>query len=187
VTVHYTTSAGTATDGADYTAVNDTFSFAPGQVAKTVAVPILDDGLPEPAEDFALSLSGATGGATIGDGTARIVIGPSDAAATAQPFVLAQPDVVVGESDGLVNLAVSLSAPGLDPVSLDWILDDGTATGGTACDKDYASDRDHITFLPGETPRSCTCRSSTVRSLRASRRSLSISSTTASSAKAARW
>ncbi|HEX7310867.1 MAG TPA: Calx-beta domain-containing protein [Gaiellaceae bacterium] len=151
VTVHYATSDGTATAGADYTAVNDTLSFAPGQVAKTFEVPILDDGLPEPAEDFSLTLNGATGGATIGKGAARIVIGPSDAPATAEPFVSAQPDVVVGESDGLVNLTVSLSAPGLNPVSVSWILDDGTATGGAACDKDYVSDRDNITFLPGET------------------------------------
>jgi Calx-beta domain/PASTA domain len=151
VTVHYATSDGAATGGADYTAANDTLSFAPGQVAKTVAVPILDDGLPEAAEDFALSLSGATGGATIGDGTARTVIGPSDAPATAQPFVSAQPDVVIGESEGLMKVVVSLSAPGLNPVSVDWILDDGTAAGGTACDKDYVSDRDNIKFLPGET------------------------------------
>jgi hypothetical protein len=150
VTVDYVSSNGTATAGADYTAVGDTLNFAPGQVVKTVEVPILDDGLPEPAEDFSLKLSNANG-ATIADGTARVVIGPSDAPATAQPFVSAQPDVVVGERDGLVELTLSLSAPGLSPVKVAYITNNATATGGSACDKDFVPDSNTVTFLPGET------------------------------------
>ena len=48
VTVHYATANGTAT-GSDYTAAGDTLlSFAPGETAKTVVVPIADDGADEP-------------------------------------------------------------------------------------------------------------------------------------------
>ncbi len=44
VTVHYATANGTA-NGSDYTAAGDTLlSFAPGETAKTVVVPIADDG-----------------------------------------------------------------------------------------------------------------------------------------------
>ena len=59
VTVDYAVAAGTATAGADYTAVADgTLTFAPGTTAQTVSVPVLDDELHEPDETLTLTLSG---------------------------------------------------------------------------------------------------------------------------------
>ena len=52
VTVHYATANGTATAGADYSAASGTLSFAPGETAKTVVVPIMDDGDAEGPEGF---------------------------------------------------------------------------------------------------------------------------------------
>ena len=42
VTVHYATADRTATAGVDYGSVSGTLSFAPGQTAKTVVIPIID-------------------------------------------------------------------------------------------------------------------------------------------------
>jgi chitinase len=44
VTVDYATGDGTATAGADFTGVGGTLSFSTGQTAKTVAIPISNDG-----------------------------------------------------------------------------------------------------------------------------------------------
>ena len=49
--VHYATSAGTATAGADYTDVSGTATFAPNEVSKTFDVPILDDTVADEAQE----------------------------------------------------------------------------------------------------------------------------------------
>src|SRR5262249_42543268 len=56
VTVHYETVDGTAAANIDYGPVSGTVSFAPGQTAKTIAVPIFDTG-PKPTKRFTLKLS----------------------------------------------------------------------------------------------------------------------------------
>ena len=61
VTVDYATADGTATAGADYTATSGTLTFAAGETAKTVSVPILDDGHDEGHETFLLRLSNVVG------------------------------------------------------------------------------------------------------------------------------
>ena len=60
VTVQYATTNGTATAGEDFTATSGTLNFAPGDVAKTVFVPILDDAKDEGEETMTLVLSNAT-------------------------------------------------------------------------------------------------------------------------------
>ena len=77
VTVHYATADGTAAAGADYTATSGTLSFAPGDLAKTVSVPILDDAHDEGSETLTLTLSNATG-ARIRDAWATGTIENSD-------------------------------------------------------------------------------------------------------------
>ena len=65
-TIDYTTADGTATAGADYTAVSGTFTFAPGDKSwKLVNVPILDDNIDDSGEHFFLVLSNPTGGALL--------------------------------------------------------------------------------------------------------------------------
>ena len=61
VSVDYATVDGTATAGADYTAVSGTLSFAPGETEKTVSVAILDDAVDEGKEKFKLTLSNPQG------------------------------------------------------------------------------------------------------------------------------
>ena len=61
VSVDYATADGTATAGADYTATSGTLTFAPGETAKTVSVPLLDDSIDEGRETFKLKLSNPRG------------------------------------------------------------------------------------------------------------------------------
>ena len=71
VTVDYATSDGTAQAGSDYTDTSGTLTFAAGETAKTVAVPVLDDSHDEGSETFTLTLSNASGGnAYLSDATA---------------------------------------------------------------------------------------------------------------------
>ena len=80
VRVDYATSDGTATAGADYTSTSGTLAFTPGETAKTVSVPVLDDAHDEGAETFTLTLSNPSGGnAWIGDGAATGKIENTDA------------------------------------------------------------------------------------------------------------
>ena len=65
-TVDFATADLSATNGVDYTATNGTLAFAQGELAKTVAVPILDDEQLEPDRQFTLTLSNPTGGVVLG-------------------------------------------------------------------------------------------------------------------------
>ncbi|NDC63862.1 MAG: hypothetical protein EBZ59_07765, partial [Planctomycetia bacterium] len=65
VTLRYATQDGTATAGTDYTATSGTLTFAPGEYAKTVSVPILGDRIAETDETFKLLLSNPSRGTTI--------------------------------------------------------------------------------------------------------------------------
>ena len=77
VTVAYATADGTATAGADYTATSGTLTFAPGETAQTVPVPVLDDAHDDTGETLTLTLSNATG-ARIRDGAATGTIVNAD-------------------------------------------------------------------------------------------------------------
>ncbi|WP_156471481.1 Calx-beta domain-containing protein, partial [Psychrobacter phenylpyruvicus] len=66
VEVSFNTDAGTAVDGADYTGVSGTVTFAPGETTQTIEVPILDDVYDEADETFNVVLS-APVNATLGN------------------------------------------------------------------------------------------------------------------------
>ena len=61
VSVDYATADETATAGADYTATSGTLTFAAGETAKTVKVPVLDDAVDEGKEVMRLLLSNPQG------------------------------------------------------------------------------------------------------------------------------
>jgi hypothetical protein len=67
VSVTLASSDGSASAGQDYTTRHTTVSFEAGDVAaKTVAIEIMDDAQSEADESFSVTLSAATGGATLG-------------------------------------------------------------------------------------------------------------------------
>ena len=77
VTVGFATSNGTAVAGSDYTSTSGTLTFNPGEVAKTISVPIKGDTVFEPTETFSVNLSNPVG-ATIADGSATGTILDND-------------------------------------------------------------------------------------------------------------
>ena len=77
VSVDYATSNGTATAGQDYTATSGTLTFNPGETAKTVSVPVLNDAIDDGIETMTLTLSNASN-ARIADATATGTIENSD-------------------------------------------------------------------------------------------------------------
>ena len=61
VSVDYATKDETAAAGADYTATSGTLTFAAGETAKTISVPVLDDAIDEGKETMRLLLSNPQG------------------------------------------------------------------------------------------------------------------------------
>jgi Ca2+-binding RTX toxin-like protein len=145
VTVDYSTANGSATAGQDYAAVSGTLTFAAGETVKNVVVDIADDTAPERFERFFLDLEDATG-ATLLDARGVAIIGASDATAVSQPRISVS-DMIVGEGDGYVDIVVSLSAPGQNPVSVNFATGNSTAAYGS----DYHYTNGTLNFAVGET------------------------------------
>ncbi|WP_037499905.1 Calx-beta domain-containing protein [Solirubrobacter soli] len=70
--------------------------------------------------------------------------------ALAAPSISAPPDVVVGESDGFVDLPVRLSAASADTVTVNFATAQSTAGPGTFCNFDYVHTTGTLTFVPGD-------------------------------------
>ena len=136
VTVDYATADGTATAGADYTATSGTLTFDPGETAKTVDVPVLDDAHDDTEETLTLTLSNASG-ARIRDGEATGTIENSDAipkawlarfGRTVADHVV---DAVAARLDGSSGGGSQVTLGG-QPIPLDGVLN-GTSPGAAAC------------------------------------------------------
>ncbi|WP_025344249.1 Calx-beta domain-containing protein [Sulfurospirillum multivorans] len=74
VTVNYATSNGTATTGSDYNATSGTLTFSGSTTIQNIPVKINGDTTNENDEYFYITLSNATGGATIKDNRATITL-----------------------------------------------------------------------------------------------------------------
>jgi uncharacterized repeat protein (TIGR01451 family) len=149
--VHYSTSDGSATQPADYTAVPDTtVTFTSGQTTKTVDVAVKGDTLDEDNETYTLGLSNATG-ATISDATGTGTITDDD-----DPPSLSIDDVTVTEGNaGTVNatFTVSLSQASGKTVGVTAASANGSATQPA----DYtASGNVPLSFSPGQTTKTVT-------------------------------
>ena len=77
VSVEYATTDGTAVAGQDYTAVDGTLVFFPGEVRKLVPVAVIDDDVEDAGETFTLVLSNSAQ-ASIVNGRAQGTINNSD-------------------------------------------------------------------------------------------------------------
>jgi uncharacterized delta-60 repeat protein len=76
--VLYTTFNESAFADADYTVTSGTLTFAPGENAATIAVPLLDDHLEETNESFRVVLSDPSPGTTLGLAETRVWIRDND-------------------------------------------------------------------------------------------------------------
>ena len=128
VSVDYATSDGSATGGVDYDQTSGTLTFAAGQTALNVDVPVLGDPTYEGDESFSVTIS-APVNANLLMTTATGTITDQDP----KPSVSIN-DVSVDEGDtGTVTATFDLTLNGASayPASVGWSIVDGTATGGT--------------------------------------------------------
>ncbi|MEA2329448.1 MAG: large repetitive protein [Thermoanaerobaculia bacterium] len=146
VALRYATFDGTATAPLDYAATSGTLTFAPGEISKTVTVPVVRDKIADPDETFTLRLSDAPG-ATILKSTGTATILESDR--LPQPVVIID-DIAVAEgnsgtTDAIFNVRLSFASA--LPVVVAWKTENGSARD----DSDYSAGIGTLTFAPGET------------------------------------
>ncbi len=108
VTARYQTAGQTAVMGADFQGTSGTLSFAPGEIVKTIAVPLLDDSLNEFTETFLLNLHQPTNAAIKkGHGTGRITDSDPVPSLTLSNVSVKEGDTGTTQA----NFAVTLSSP----------------------------------------------------------------------------
>jgi uncharacterized repeat protein (TIGR01451 family) len=77
---------GNAASRCDYTRTIGTLSFAAGETAKTITIPLTDDGYAEGNENFTISLTGATGAFVGSPNVATITITDNESSTGANPI-----------------------------------------------------------------------------------------------------
>ncbi|MCA9901412.1 MAG: CSLREA domain-containing protein [Ardenticatenaceae bacterium] len=149
VTVAYASSNQTAVAGLDYTAVAGTLTFSPGDLTKTIAVPIVGDLLDEEDETFLITLDSPTN-AYLADGQALGTIVDNDAAPS-----LSINDITVVEGDSgskNANFTVTASAPSGKTMQVNYATANGSAVAGG----DYTAVSGTLIFTPGQTSKTIT-------------------------------
>jgi hypothetical protein len=144
VKVHYATANGTAVQPADYTATSGDLTFAPGQVALSVSVPVTGDSAYESDESFFVNLSSASN-ATIADKRGVGTIVNDDPLPS---VVIADVSRIEGNA-GAANLTftVTLSTVSSSKVTVAYATSDGTG----AAPLDYTARSGTVTFSAGQT------------------------------------
>ena len=144
VTVAYSTVAGTATAGTDFTPKTGTLTFLAGESTKTISIPILQDTVNEADENYTVQLASPTG-ATIATATGTGTITDDDAA----PTLSISDSTAVEGNAATTNSAftITLSGPSTQSITVAYATADGTATAPL----DYTSTSGTATFAPGET------------------------------------
>jgi Ca2+-binding RTX toxin-like protein len=154
VSVTLTPSNGTATAPGDFTNTPITVNFIDGQTSQTVTIPIVSDNRFEPGnETINLTLSGATGGASLGTRTTAVLTVVDD---DSQPTVTISPSTVTRNegNSGTTSytFTVNLSNQSNQTVTVPYTINDGTATAGS----DYIDNDGTLTFNPGVTSQTIT-------------------------------
>lgn len=135
ISVSYQTVADTATAGLDFEATQGQLNWANGDTAdKTVSVTINKDLLQEENEQFRVTLSNPTGGATLGNPEAILLI-VADVRDPQAPNVEVGSDIEVTDFDGDGKVEVNLDASNSSSLNSDidtveWFLDGELVANG---------------------------------------------------------
>ncbi len=118
VSVNYATASGAAVSGADFAPASGTLSWPAGNAdPRTITLTLIDDTVVEADEAFTLTLSGATGGATLGTSSATITLQSEDIPpdTTPEAFVfIDQVDLPIDvevESNAITVAGINAPAP----------------------------------------------------------------------------
>ncbi len=145
ITVQYEATSVTALSPSDFTAVNGTLTFDPGQTEAVFSVSIVNDSLDEVNETVRLTLSNPTN-ATLGSPViATLTImdddNPPEAYFSAAVYTST-------ENASSITITVTLSAASSKTVLIGFETEDGTAVAGTPGSGDYTSQSGTLTFAP---------------------------------------
>ncbi len=141
-TVTYQTANGTATAGSDYTVTAGTITFYPGESAKVVTIPVLDDSLPEQDETFLVTLSNPVG-ATLGTtSTATVTIRDSSTPASVGQLGLTAPTYMASETVGFIKIGIIRTDGGYGPLTFSYATSNGSAIAGS----DFTATTGQFTF-----------------------------------------
>ncbi len=148
VTVHYSTSNGTAASGSDYTAVsNATATITAGQTTGVATVQVTGDTAAEPNETFAVTLS-SPANATIADGSATGTITNDDGPPPLPTLSIGDASITEGNSGtSPMTFPVTLSSASGSNVTAHFQTTDGTATAPA----DYKTASGTVTITAGMT------------------------------------
>ncbi len=139
-TISFATSGGSASAGSDYTAVNQTLSFAVGETSKTVTVAVANDTVAEINETVTGSISAASNG-TISGSVATGTILDNDQSS----WTVAASTGTVDEGAGFIAYTVSRTgASGAATIS--FVTGGGSAVAGS----DYTPVNQLLSFAAGE-------------------------------------
>lgn len=148
VTVDFATADGTVLNSSATTADNDylstsgTVTFNPGEITKTIAVVTNGDANLEKDEDFSVNLTSAKqAGILKGQGKGTIV--NDDTAPTLKIDSVSQQEGDQNTTE--LIFTVSLSATSSDPITVEYLTQDDTAT---IADLDYQTKTGTLTFAP---------------------------------------
>ncbi len=152
VSVTCTPSNGTATSPGDYDSSPITVNFADGDTSETVTVPIVNDTASESDETINLTLSGATGGASIGaQSTAVLTITANDSASPGTLQFSSATYAVSEDGTPVSAITVNRSVGTSGAVGCTC-----TPSNGTATTADYTNTPISVSFADGESSKTVT-------------------------------
>ena len=152
-TIDYATANGTATAGSDYTATSGTATFTGGALTTTITIPINPDAVFEPNEDFTLTFSNPTSGATIsGPATATVTIVDDDSGVAPGSVSIADASIVEGNAGTSILTLTLTRTGGTGAFTVDYATaanDDPTFASATA-GTDFVAANGTVVFASGE-------------------------------------
>jgi len=141
ISVEYNTTADTAIADEDYIATNGQLIFTPGEIEKQIIVPIINDAVREPIQQFTVVLRNETN-AVLDNAEGVITIEDDDDMPT---LLLNNTQFVEGDDVNSGNMIVKLSAPTYFTATVQYQSIPDSAKAGT----DYQSISGTLIFLPG--------------------------------------
>jgi plastocyanin len=150
VSVQYSTSNGSASAPGDYAQTSGTLNWADNDDdSKTFQVPIADDGTQESSESFSVTLSNASGGASVGSpGTVTVTITDDDGGGGggAGTIRFTQASISAGEAAGTVTLTAQRTGGTTGAVGVSY----ATANGSAGTPSDYAAVASTLSWADGD-------------------------------------
>jgi hypothetical protein len=127
-------------------------SFADGETSRTISIDVVGDTVFEADEAFTVSLSNATGGATIGDGTGTGTIVNDDAAPNPGSISIADATIVEGNAGTSVLILTVTRSGGTAPFSVDFATANGGIAGhaSASAGSDYVANSGTLNFADGQ-------------------------------------